>query len=170
MKRITNFEWNDLVLYSKGWYENDTNTEDEFFDRIETIIKMNTNRSYESKMHRSDIMHMLFNAHGQIISHLSDKEKDCPFWCATPAYFYDAVSNWMRRADWYYNEKISLDYASARVILDVMSNMTTEQIEMRKPIYGKGRLRMGTMFGEQRPISLTYTQMNREAEKVFGKK
>ena len=55
------------------------------------------------------------------------------------------------------------------VILDVMSQLTLEQIDLKKPVYGKGRLRMGTMFGNQRPISLTYTQMNREAEKVFGK-
>ena len=169
MKKITNFEWNDLVLYSKGWYDNNTNTEHEFFNRIESIIKMNTNRSYYDKMQRDEIMGMLFNAHNQIISHLNDEERKTPFWCATPAYFYEAVKDWMRRADWYYNEKISLDYASARVILDIMSNMTTEQIELRKPVYGKGKMRIGTMFGKQRPISLTYTQMNREAEQVFGK-
>ena len=50
-----------------------------------------------------------------------------------------------------------------------MSQLTLEQIDLKKPVYGKGRLRMGTMFGNQRPISLTYTQMNMEAEKVFGK-
>ena len=169
MEKITNFEWNDLVLYSKGWYDNNTNTETEFFNRIEEVIKLNTNRSYCDKMSRDDIMKMLFNAHGQIVSHLTDEEKKSPYWCATPKYFYEAVKGWMRRAEWYYNQSISLDYATARVILDIMSDMTTEQIEMKKPVYGKGRLRIGTLFGEPKPISFTYTQMNREAEKVFGK-
>lgn len=169
MEKITNFEWNDLVLYSKGWYDNNTNTEDEFFNRIETIIKMNGNRSYYDKMSREEIMHMMLNAHRQIISRLNDDEKQTPFWAATPETFYQQVKDWMRRAEWYYNTKISFDYATARVILDVMSQLTLEQIDLKKPVYGKGRLRMGTMFGETRPISLTYTQMNREAEKVFGK-
>lgn len=169
MEKIKNFEWNDLVLYSKGWYDNDTHTEDEFFDRIEAVIKMNGNRSYMEKMRRSDIMRWLFNAHDQITRHLSDEEKMNPYWRATPWNFYNEVKEWMRRSEQYYNEKISMDYASARVILDVMSNMTKEQIEIRKPVYGKGKMRIGSMFGGKRPVSLTYTQMNREAEQVFGK-
>ena len=41
MEKIKDFEWNDLVLYSKGWYENYSTNEDEFFAEIEKVIKLN---------------------------------------------------------------------------------------------------------------------------------
>lgn len=169
MEKIKDFEWIDLVLYSKGWYENDSSNEDEFFKEVENVIRLNERRSYEKKMSRETIMHFLFTAHEKIISNLNEYERTSPHWCATPKTFYEEVRNFIRRARMYYNTEVSMDYASARVILTIMSNMTKDQIEMKRPVYGKGRLRMGSMFGAKRPISLTYKQMNREAEKVFGK-
>lgn len=167
MKKIENFEWNDLVLFSKGWYENDANTEDEFFKCVENVIKLNENRSFEKNMHRDDIMNMMFNVHTQILNHLTDEEKKSPYWCATPKYFYDAVKGWIRRSKMYYNEDISFDYASARVILDIMSDMTKDQIEMKKPVYGKGRLRIGKIDNKD-PMSISYKQMNKMATEFFG--
>lgn len=167
MDKIKDFEWNDLVLYSKGWYENYSSNEDEFFTEIEKVIRLNKNRSYERKMWKSTIMHFLFSAHEKIISHLSESERTSPHWCATPKTFYEEVSNFVRRAKMYYNTEVSMDYACARVIIQVMSELTNDQIELKRPVYGKGRLRIGSMWGERRPISLTYTQMNREAEKCF---
>lgn len=169
MEKIKDFEWIDLVLYSKGWYENDSSNEDEFFKEVENVIRLNERRYYEKKMSRETIMHFLFAAHEKIISNLNEYERTSPHWCATPKTFYEEVSNFIRRAKMYYNTEVSMDYAAARVILTIMSNMTKDQIEMKRPVYGKGRLRMGSMFGVKRPISLTYKQMNREAEKIFGK-
>ena len=169
MEKIKDFEWNDLVLYSKGWYENYSSNEDEFFAEIEKVIRLNENRFYERKMRKATIMHFLFSAHEQIISHLTECEREIPHWCATPKYFYDRVKEFMWRAETFYGNMVSTDYACARVIIQVMSELTNDQIEFKRPVYGKGRLRIGSMFGGRRPISLTYTQMNREAERSFGK-
>lgn len=169
MKKIENFEWNDLVLYSKGWYENYATNEEEFFQEIEKVIKLNDNRSYYKNMSRGDIMRMLFNAHTQICNNLEEYERTSQHWSATPQTFYTNVSNFIRRAKMYYNQEVSMDYAAARVIISTMSELTREQCELKKPVYGKGRLRIGSMFGNPRPISLTYRQMNREASKIFDK-
>ena len=169
MEKIKDFEWIDLVLYSKGWYENYSSNEDEFFAEVEKVIRLNENRSYERKMRKATIMHFLLSAHEQIISHLSESERTSPHWCATPKRFYERVKEFMWRAETFYGNTVSMDYACARVIIQVMSELTNDQIEFKRPVYGKSRLRIGSMWGERRPISLTYTQMNREAEKCFGK-
>jgi hypothetical protein len=47
--------------------------------------------------------------------------------------------------------------------------MSKDQIELKKPVYGKGRRRIGLMFRET-PKSMTYKEMNKIASRTFDEK
>ena len=55
------------------------------------------------------------------------------------------------------------------VVHSILQRLGTNEIKLNPPVYGKKEhFRMGQFFGEY-PISMTYTEMNRIARKVFEK-
>ena len=64
----------------------------------------------------------------------------------------------------------NLDMAVIYAVHDVFCNhVTRDLIKLNKPVYGKGRRRLGDMFGSY-PKSMTYKHMNDIASRMFDKK
>lgn len=160
MIKIENFQWNDIVLYSKGWYKS---TGDIFKD-IEISIRQNNNYSFQKKeMRQEEIINWLFKVLDEVYEHLSPIEKENRCWLTKHYDFYGEVLHRKQLFDITINEAIVL------TILNIFLNMSNKQIKLNKPVYGKGKRRLGNSFGYVYPISMTYKHMNDIASKMFDK-
>lgn len=160
MKKIENFQWNDIVLYSKGWYEN---TDDLFYD-VEQSIRKNNNYVYpEKRMTEERVIMWLFKALDEIYQHLTEEDKKCHFWLISHLSFYNAVNDKQRLLNISTNESIVL------IILGIFLQMDNKMIKLNKPVYKKGERRLGCFFSKKYPISMTYKHMNDIATKFFDK-
>lgn len=160
MKRIENFQWNDIVLFSKGWYES---TDDLFYDVEKSIRKNNNYQYFEKRMSEERVIMWLFKALDEVYEHLTEKEKTCGRWLISHSAFYDKVNNKQHLYD------ISLNRAIVLTIIEIFYMMSNEEIKLNKPVYKRGERRLGSSFGHKYPISMTYKHMNDIASKMFDK-
>lgn len=160
---IENFEWNDLVLTCKGWYESHGSMCEDFAVAIEN----NPNRSIviynklDEKRVASILMNSVLPSFWELLSD-EDRERRC-FLYRTDC-FYQEVSLYI---DLY-------DCTFERAVMFAVHNMfcnhvTRDLVKLEKPVYGKGRRRMGSAFGNRWPKSMTYKHMNDIASKMFDK-
>ncbi len=143
---ITNFEYNDIVLYCKGWYyKNDNMLEDlgYLFSKI---------YAWEPKTEAQIAPMML-----KVLDALDVK---------TGRYrsLYQFFAELHRYTSIY---DVSIDMAIILYVRGILQGLSKDEIKLNKPHYGKKEyFRMGSLFGNF-PISMTYTEMNRRAQKVF---
>ena len=156
---IKNFLYNDIVLYAKGWYERSENIcedldyffsqiygwtsarEDEVAHRMMIVL----DRLYEA----ADVFSRTNRPYGWYISHASFEEE-------------------VRKRMSLYHD-CSRDMDIIFTVLSVLQGLSKEEIELEPPFYGKHEhFRMGSLFGKN-PISMTYKEMNRRAEQMFGR-
>ena len=160
MKIIENFQWNDIVLFSKGWYES---TDDLFYDVEQSIRKNNNYQYFEKRMSEERVIMWLFKALDEVYEHLTEKDKKNNFWLVSHSSFYDKVNNKQILF------VVSLNKAIVLTILEIFLQMDNKMIKLNKPVYKKGERRLGTSFGHKYPISMTYKHMNDIATKIFDK-
>lgn len=166
MKRIENFQWNDIVLYSKGWYET---TDDLFYD-VEQSIRKNNNYQYpEKRMSEERVIMWLFKALDEVYEHLTEEDKKSRCWLVSHSSFYDEVNNKQRllNINGKINVESSMNKAIVLVILEIFLQMDKKMIKLNKPVYKKGERRLGCYFRNKYPISMTYKHMNDIATKFF---
>jgi hypothetical protein len=78
---------------------------------------------------------------------------------------YDFYNEVQRRINIY---EISENRAIILYVRAELQGLSIDEIKLNAPYYGKKEyFRMGTLFGEIPPISMTYTEMNRRAQKMF---
>lgn len=160
---IENFEWNDVVLTCKGWYEScgDVVTD------LAIAIEQNDNRSiyFKDKGNACEVASVLMNS--VIPSYwekLSESEKQKPCNLYKSSEFYQKIK-WKMDV-----LKCSFDMAVIYAVHDVFCNhVTRDNIKLNKPIYGRGRRRLGSLFGDKYPISMTYKHMNDIASRMFDR-
>lgn len=156
MKKITNFPFNDVVLYSKGWYERTNN----IFDDIKKCIEEDNIYNTWDNMFPRDICSYMLRCLDKIYTYLDDNDKRNGRWLYSHAAFLDKIEHNMK----FYNK--TYEEAIVFTVLSILSELSVDEIELKKPKYGKGRRRMGGMF-QNYPISMTYTQMNKIVKKIF---
>lgn len=160
MKPIQNFEWNDLILTAKGWYESTGSLTTDFAISLER----NDNRSIviSNKNDTKRVASILMNV---VMPSL---------WEALPE---DVVANrcWLHHSDDFYRTisdnmrlyECDFDEAVLLAVHNILCNyITKEHIALNKPVYGKGRRRLGNPFHKY-PKSMTYAEMNRRAERLL---
>ena len=158
MEKITDFAFNDVVLYSKGWYER---TGDIFADLKACFEEDNRYNTWPGMTPR-DICRLMLICLEKVYDHLDDEDKKNGRWLCSHAAFLDKIEHNMKFYENTYEEAIV--YA----VLSILGCMSRDEIELKKPVYGKGRRRIGEMF-RATPKSMTYTEMNRRAAAVFDK-
>lgn len=156
MKKITDFPFNDVVLYSKGWYERTNN----IFDDIKKCIEEDNIYNTWDNMSPRDICSYMLRCLDKIYTYLDDNDKRNGRWLYSHAAFLDKIEHNMK----FYNK--TYEEAIVYTVLSILSELSVDEIELKKPKYGKGRRRMGGMF-QNYPISMTYTQMNKIVKKIF---
>lgn len=154
MEKIKNFVFNDVVLYAKYWYEH-TNIIDDLgyiFGEIYGLPSDMTEAEVaEISLRVLDKLCEEYHARG-----IHNK------WYMSFYQFENKVSN---------NKGLyecSRELAVIRTVLSILCDMELTDIELNKPVFGKDKhFRLGNMFIKY-PKSMTYTNMNKHAEKFFG--
>lgn len=157
MKKIENFQWNDVVLFSKGWYA----TTDDLFHDMELSIRENKNYCYfDRKMTEREVIHWLFKILDDFYEYLTEEEKKWRRFLVSHMAFMEEVN---RREDLY---GVSTNKAIVLTVMNIFMNLNNKEIKLNKPVYGRGRRRLGGAFCRY-PISMTYKHMNDIASKTF---
>ena len=153
---ITNFRYNDIVLYSKGWYEKSGNIAEDLDIIFQKIY------GYSDSDEKAIAHKMLM-----VLDRLYE-EKNIKFDSNSHLHCFVGLYEEISRYMWLYD--ISRDMALIMVVLSILSQLSKDEIKLKAPHYGKKEpFRLGKMFGDKYPISMTYKEMNRIAEKTFGK-
>lgn len=159
MKRIENFLYNDIVLYSKGWYHSKENIVWKdlayFFSEIYALPPKN----------ESEVALLMLIILGKLHQELEldrDPEKVPACWLSTPYLLEQEI----RKIMLFYN--LDRDGATIQAVLGVLHNLSNEEIKLKRPVYSKKfPFRLGGYFTKY-PISMTYAEMNKKAIKMFG--
>ena len=157
MQKITNFRFNDIVLYAKGWYQRTDN----IFEDIKKCIEEDNYYNVWNKMSERDICSVMLKCLDNIYEYLDDNDKKNGRWLYKHSAFLDKIEHNMKFWGNTYEEAI------VYTILSILGELSVDEIELKKPKYGKGRRRLGGMFNDY-PISMTYKEMNKIAQKTFG--
>lgn len=152
---ITDFVYNDIVLYCKGWYRKNGNMLEDLGYLFSKVY------GWTPKTERQ-IAHMML----VVLDRLYD-ELDKPI---NSYRFYNKHSIFIEEVYKYMNlYEISMDTAIIYLVRSILQGLSLDEIKLKTPHYGKKEyFRMGGLFGIP-PISMTYTEMNRRAQKVFNK-
>lgn len=159
MKRIENFVFNDIVLYSKHWYKH---SEDICGDLAYLFSKI---YAWTPKT-EEEVAHFMLRAIDKLyeLKEIKFDTECCGRFNNSFASFYDEIKNRMRL----YN--VSFNMAIIYWGMSVFFNLTREEIKLIPPHYGKKEhFRLGRLFKDY-PISQTYTEMNRIAERFYKDK
>lgn len=151
---ITDFIYNDIVLYCKGWYQKNGNMLEDLgylFSKLYTWTPKT----------EKEISHMMLIALDKLCDNI-DKPN--------PYRFYNKHAIFMEELHKYMSlYEVSMDMAIIYLVRKVFQGLSKEEIKLKAPHYGKKEyFRMGSLFGTN-PISMTYAEMNRRAQKVFNK-
>lgn len=159
MKCIENFLFNDIVLYSKGWFvsKEDIVWKDlaYFFSKIYAFPPKTESEVALLMLIVLEKVHKEFELD-------RDPEKVSARWLSTPYLFEQEVRKLMLFYDW------NRDRAIIQAVLHVLHTLSNEEIKLKRPVYSKKfPFRIGGCFTRY-PISMTYAEMNRIAIKMFG--
>ena len=159
MKRIENFMYNDIVLYSKGWFRSKEGIVWKdlayFFSQIYAFPPKN-----ESEV--ALLMLLVLEKLHQKLELDRDPEKVPACWLSTPYRLEQEIRRKMLFLD------CDRDSATILAVLFVLSTLSKEEIKLKRPVYSKKfPFRLGGSFTKY-PISMTYKEMNRIAIKMFG--
>lgn len=152
---ITNFTYNDIVLYCKGWYQREGNT------MLQDLGYLFSQIYAWTPTKESEVAHMMMVALDRLCEEMEGSISPYRFY-NKHALFMEEVQKRMRLYDQ------SMDMAIIYLVRSVFQGLSKDEIKLRCPHYGrKEYFRMGSLFGKF-PISMTYAEMNRMAKKAFG--
>ena len=158
MKRIENFLYNDIVLYSKGWYRSKENIV--WKDLAYFFSKIYFPPKSESEV--SLLMLLVLEKLHKELELDRDPEKVSAYWLSTPYRLEQEIRRLMLLYDW------GRDGATIIAVLNVLHKLSNEEIKLKRPVYSKKfPFRLGGCFTKY-PMSMTYKEMNRKAIKMFG--
>jgi len=151
---IKDFIYNDIVLYCKGWYQSEEGNVLKDLGYLFSKIYAWTPKTEE------EVARMMM----RVLDNLYQK-KAISFNAESP-YCFCGFMQEVKRRMWLYQE--SFDMSIITYVRSVLMGLSKNEIMLNPPHYGKKEhFRMGSLFGEKRPMSMTYTEMNRIAQKAF---
>lgn len=156
---ITNFAYNDIILYAKGWYEHSDNILDDLGYLFSKIYGWIPKKESEVSKFMLIVIDTLYEqldlyfkseAYGRYNNSFSS--------------FYDEINNRMKLYD------ISFNMAIIYWSLSILQRLTIKEIKLNPPdtFNKKSKFRLGMLFGKY-PISMTYKHMNDIVNKHFNK-
>ena len=155
MKCIENFLYNNIVLYSKGWFcsKEDIVWKDlaYFFNEIHAFPP-------KSESEVSLMMLLVLEKIHKEFELDRNPERVSTRWMATPYQLEQEIRKSMQL------HNFNRDRATIQVVLHVLQNLSREEIKLKRPVYSKKfpfRL-------DGTPISMTYKEMNKKAIEMFG--
>lgn len=151
MKTIKDFRFNDVVLYSKGWYEHT----DDFMKDLEKYIRMNEDYCYPPQMTDIDIMNYMLKALDAVYEHCDSEELKNPWLCHSHASFLERVRHEMT----FYND--SFEKAVCGIVYSILQGLDRKQIELNRPRYDKNHRYGGGFFSRGGKKGMTYKEMYR---------
>lgn len=158
MEKIENFLYNDIVLYSKGWFCSKENIT--WKDLAYFFSKIYYPPKTESEV--ALLMLLVLEKLHQKLELDRDPEKVSACWLSTPFRLEQEI----RRIMLFYN--LERDGATIQAVLNVLHKLSNEEIKLNRPVYSKKfPFRLGGYFNKY-PISMTYKEMNKRAIKMFG--
>lgn len=146
---ITNFVFNDIVLYSKGWYKRGDIVKDlsYLFGKV---------YGWPPKT-ESEVASMMLRVIDKLNEAKGVKFSDS---CGLRS-FYDKAKHYMALYD------LSFDMGIISVCMSVLMELSKDEIKLNPPKFGKKEhFRLGVILGEY-PISQSYTEMNRIVKEWF---
>jgi len=151
---IKNFLYNDIVLYCKGWYE--TPEGDTMLDDLGYLFS----KIYAwTPKTESEIANFMIQVVDTLYTKMNVKWGNGQ---STYTFLFVQVHRYMSLYD------CSFDRAIILWVRCILQGLSKDIIKLNPPKYGKKEhFRMGTLFGDT-PISMTYTEMNCRAKKVFS--
>ena len=163
--RITNFRFNDIVLYSKGWYEPTENILNDLGYLFSKVYGWNATEVYKNKETiEEEIARMMIKAIDYLYE-LKGIKFDTNFngrWSNSFTSFMGEINKRMRL-----NNTLTFNMACIQWAMFIFSQLADDEIKLNPPHYDKHEhFRKGMMFGKH-PISMTYTEMNRIAQEAF---
>lgn len=157
---IRNFIFNDIVLYSKGWYERSDNICEDLGYLLDEIYGWCPIREEEVAMY---MLHVLDKLYDELQKDGVDIRLNGR-WYGSHKRFEEEVRHRMVMY------KQTRDKAIIYLVLSILQELSRDEIELKKPVYGKKcHFRMGQLVGGKFPISMTYTTMNKVASKMFDR-
>lgn len=152
---ITDFIYNDIVLYCKGWYQKNGNMLEDLGYLFSKVYGWTPKTEKE-------IGHMMLIVLDKLYDEL-DKPINSYRFCNKYSIFMEEISKYMSLYE------TSMDMAIIYLVRGILQGLSRDEIKLKAPHYGKKEyFRMGGLF-EMTPISMTYTEMNRIAQKMFNK-
>ena len=159
MKRIENFMYNDIVLYSKGWFRS---KEDIVWKDLAYFFYKIYGFPPKTESEVALLMLLVLEKLHQKLELDRDPEKVPACWLSTPYRLEQEIRKKMLFLD------CDRDSATILAVLHVLSTLSKEDIKLKRPVYSKKfPFRLGGSFTKY-PISMTYAEMNRIAIKMFG--
>lgn len=158
--KIENFIFNNIVLYSKGWYQS---YKGDMIDDLGYLIS----KIYDVDVHllnEKEVSHYMLLALDNLCEEMNIQfgQNRCR-WYSSHARFEEEVEHRMHLYE------VSRERAIILTILSVFQGLSVDEIKLNCPHYGKKEhFRLGRI-GEKYPISMTYKEMNSIAEKMFKK-
>lgn len=153
---IVNFTFNDIVLYSKGWYERKGNVVDDLGYLLSQVYGYYPVEEGEVAMYMLAVLDRLYEELREDGVRLDEMR-----WYASHKRFENEIRY---RVSFY---GYSRDMAIIYLVLSILQGLDRSEIVLNKPVYGKKcHFRMGGLFNKF-PISMTYAEMNRIAERAF---
>ena len=153
---IENFLYNDIVLYSKGWYEKSDDICKDLGYLFSKIYGWTPTSEQDVADFMLRVIDKLYEAQGRMFK--ADSYMSCF------AGFHNEVRRDIRLYD------LSYDKAVIYVSLNILSQLSRDDIKLNPPHYGKKEhFRMGMLFGSW-PKSMTYAEMNKRAQQAFNDK
>lgn len=150
---ITDFKYNDIVLYCKGWYRKNDNILEDLGYLFSQIYGWTPTKE-------SEIAHMMLVALDRLYEELEVPINSYRFY-NKHALFKEEVQKRMN----IYEQ--SMDMAIICLVRSIFQGLSKDEIKLTTPHYGKKEhFRLGSLFGKY-PVSMTYTEMNRIALKAF---
>lgn len=138
---IENFEWNDVVLTCKSWYETSGN----IVTDLAVAIELNPKRSIriKDKTDASIVADLLLcHVMPSYWERMTDSEKRKPCNLYRSEDFFREIRRLM------FLFQCGFDMAVIYAVHNVFANHVTKDIiKLNKPVYGKGRRRIGSAFG-----------------------
>lgn len=151
---ITNFKFNDIVLYAKGWYKHSDDIDADLGYLLSKIYGWTPTKV-------EDIAHFMLI----ILEHVYEtqgKKFSSDYLCSFTSFWneLERYSNLYQCCT--YNRAIIL------LVLSRLQELSKDEIKLNPPHFGKKEhFRLGMAFGEY-PISQTYKEMNRITQKFFN--
>lgn len=153
---IKNFIFNDIILYCKGWYE--TPEGDTMLDDLGYLFGEIYAWKPKTEEEIADFMM-------RVLDKLYD-EQEKKFDYESYMQNYSGFHRQVRRNMRLYN--CSYDMAIIWTVHSILQGLSSKEIKLNRPKYGKKMyFRLGGFFVKH-PISMTYKEMNNRAIKMFG--